>query len=111
MEFTVVLVTVPNRETGKLIAEALVSERLAACVNVVPGLLSIYSWQGNVERSDEELLVIKTRQSLVAALSRRVKELHPYSLPEVIALPVAGGSELYLQWLQAETRDNPSSAA
>lgn len=109
MEFLVVLVTVPNRETGLKLAEALVAERLAACVNLVPGLFSVYRWEGKVAREPEELLIIKTRRTLVEALTRRVQALHPYTLPEVVALPVAAGSEAYLNWLQAETRDDPAA--
>ena len=111
MEFSVVMVTVPHREAGEKIAEALVVERLAACVNIVPGIFSIYRWQGKVEREPEVLLVIKTRRALVEDLTRRVRELHPYTVPEVIALPVAAGSEAYLNWLQTETRDDPSAFA
>jgi len=106
VEFVVALVTVPNRETGQKIAEALVTEKLAACVNLIPGIFSIYRWQGQVEREPEELLVIKTRRSLTEQLVQRVKEFHPYSVPEVIALPITAGSETYLNWLQAETRND-----
>jgi periplasmic divalent cation tolerance protein len=111
VEFAVVLVTVPNREVGLSIAEALVAERLAACANLVPGVFSIYRWQGQVEREAEELLVLKTRSSLVEALGARVRALHPYTVPEIVALPVAAGSEPYLQWLQAETLDDPAARA
>jgi len=111
VEFVVVLVTVPNRETGALIADALVGERLAACVNIVPGLFSIYRWQGKVEREPEELLIIKTRRAMVEALSRRVRELHPYSVPEVLALPVEAGLDIYLKWLATETLDEPAAGA
>jgi periplasmic divalent cation tolerance protein len=111
VEFVVVLVTVPNREVGLSLAEALVAERLAACANLVPGVFSIYRWQGKVEREAEELLIIKTRRSLVEPLGARVRELHPYTVPEVVALPVAAGSEPYLQWLQAETRHDPAAGA
>ena len=95
----VVLVTAPEdgaRELGR----TLVDERLAACVNVVPGVASIYRWEGRREESMESLLVIKTRPERYAALERRVLELHPYSVPEVLALPVATGAPAYLQWVQ-----------
>jgi periplasmic divalent cation tolerance protein len=103
MACVVVLITVPNREVGKKLAESLVAERLAACVNLVPGIFSIYRWQGKIEHEPEELLVIKTRQELVESLTQRVKELHPYTVPEIIALPITAGAEAYLAWVQAET--------
>jgi periplasmic divalent cation tolerance protein len=104
MEYSVVLVTVPNRETGRSIAEGLVQERLAACVNLVPGLLSIYRWQGKIEREPEELLVIKTRREHLDRLIERVRALHPYTVPEILALPVTAGSPGYLEWLAQETQ-------
>lgn len=95
----VVLVTAP--ETGAQdLGRVLVDERLAACVNVVPGVTSIYRWEGRRAESKESLLVIKTRPERYAALERRVLELHPYSVPEVLALPVATGASAYLQWVQ-----------
>jgi periplasmic divalent cation tolerance protein len=98
----VVLVTAPDAEVGTRLARAVVEERLAACVNLVPGVRSIYRWAGAVQEDDEVLLVIKTREDRVAALSRRVHELHPYELPELIAVAVLGGSERYLAWLREE---------
>ena len=96
------LVTAPSAEVGTRLARALVDERLAACVNLVPGVRSIYRWAGAVQEDDEVLLVIKTRQDRVSELSRRVHELHPYELPELIAVGVQGGSERYLEWLRGE---------
>lgn len=104
MEHVVVLITVPDRETGHTLAEALVQERLAACVNQVPGLVSTYWWQGKLEHQTEELLLVKTRTALVERLAARVRELHPYTVPEVVALPVLAGSAPYLDWITAETR-------
>jgi periplasmic divalent cation tolerance protein len=98
-----VLVTYPNRKVGEKIARALVEERLAACVNVIPGLTSIYRWEGRICRDAEGLLLIKTRQARLPALTRRVKALHPYTVPEVIALPLAGGSATYLSWVREST--------
>ena len=97
----VVLVTAPDAEVGARIARALVAEGLAACVNLVPGVRSIYRWQGAVHDDAEVLLIAKTRAALVSALGDRVRALHPYELPEVIALPVATGSEPYLEWLRS----------
>jgi len=103
-EARIVLITAPDDETARRIARALVEERLAACVNLVPGLHSIYRWQGAVEEADEVLLVAKTRAARVAALAARVRALHPYALPEVLALPIADGSRAYLRWVVAESR-------
>ncbi|MEW6517412.1 MAG: divalent-cation tolerance protein CutA [candidate division FCPU426 bacterium] len=105
MELCVLFITVPNAEVGERVARALVEERLAACVNRVPGLTSIYRWQGKIECDPEELLVVKTRQSLVPELAARVQALHPYQVPEVIALPIVAGLPSYLDWVAAETRD------
>jgi periplasmic divalent cation tolerance protein len=88
----VVLLTAPDATTAERIATALVEERLAACVNVVPGMRSTYRWEGAVQRDDELLLVAKTRADRLAALTARVCALHPYELPEVLALPAAGGA-------------------
>ncbi|KAM5575470.1 protein CutA, chloroplastic [Rosa sericea] len=101
----VVYVTVPNKEVGKKLAESLVREKLAACVNIVPGIQSIYQWEGEVQTDSEELLIIKTRQSLFEALTEHVKTNHPYDVPEVIALPINAGSLNYLEWIKSSTKD------
>jgi periplasmic divalent cation tolerance protein len=98
-EFIVVLVTAGSSGEGERLAHALIDERLAACVNRITGVQSVYRWQGKVEQSAEEMLVIKTRADRFAALEKRVRELHSYSVPEVIALPIMNGSEAYLKWL------------
>ena len=100
-EVRVVLVTAPVGEAEAL-GRALVAERLAACVNVVPGVHSIYRWEGKVQADDEALLVIKTNETQLAALTERVKTLHSYDLPEVLALPAVGGSAEYLGWVVGE---------
>jgi len=87
-----------------MLARSLVGERLAACANIVSGVRSIYRWQGKVEDEPEVLLVIKTRAELVESLARRVAELHPYELPEVVALEAVDGLPDYLDWVFAETR-------
>jgi periplasmic divalent cation tolerance protein len=102
-EVVVVLVTAPNEEAAERIARALVDERLAACVNLVGPIRSIYRWEGAVHEDAERLLVAKTRRSLLGHVAARVRELHDYDVPEVLALPVAGGSEAYLAWLLAAT--------
>ena len=98
------LVTARDAECGRRIARALVEERLAACVNVLPGVHSFYRWKGSVEEADEVMLVAKTRAERAAALAARVRALHPYELPEVVALPVTDGSRAYLRWVVAESR-------
>lgn len=103
-EAIVVLVTAPTPERAAEIARAVVGERLAACGNVVPGLRSVYRWEGKVQEDDEALLVLKTTRARFDALRDRVLALHPYDVPEVIALPVLAGSAAYLDWIEAETR-------
>ena len=98
-EFIVVYVTVGSSDEGDRLAHALVEEKLAACVNRVRQVQSTYRWQGKVEQSGEELLIIKTKRELFTRLKQRVQELHSYSVPEIIALPILEGSEGYLQWL------------
>jgi periplasmic divalent cation tolerance protein len=102
-EFLVVLVTASSREEGERIAQALVSERLSACVNVLGGIRSFYWWESKVEQADEVLLMCKARRNDFAALEKRVKELHSYTVPEVIGLPIREGSREYLEWLLRET--------
>ncbi|KAK9758279.1 hypothetical protein RND81_01G220200 [Saponaria officinalis] len=101
----VVYVTVPNKEAGKKLAESIVKERLAACVNRVPGVESVYEWKGEIQTDSEELLIIKTRESLLGALTEHVKANHEYDVPEVIAMPITGGNAQYLEWLKNSTRD------
>lgn len=101
-EFIVVYVTAGSAEEGERIAAALVEERLAACVNRVSNVRSVYRWEGKVERADEELLIVKTSRALFERLKKRIAELHSYSVPEVIALPILEGSESYLNWLHEE---------
>ncbi len=100
----VTLCTVPDRESGEKIAAALVEERLAACVNIVAGVASVYRWKGKVEKASECLLIIKTGVSRFDVLKRRIQELHPYELPEIIALPIIHGSREYLNWITESTK-------
>ena len=100
-EALVVLVTVPNAEVADTLAAALVGERLAACVNVLGGVRSTYRWKGAVERDEELLCLCKTTRDGFERLCARIVELHPYELPEVIALPVAAGHAPYLDWITA----------
>lgn len=100
----VVLITAPDAAAAEKLARALVEERLAACVNVLPGVHSFYRWEGSVQDDAELLLVAKTRAERVGALAARVKELHPYDVPEVLELPATGGSQTYLDWVRTETQ-------
>lgn len=95
----VVLSTAASAEEGKGLGRRLVEERLAACVNVVPGARSVYWWEGAVQEADEVLLVIKTRRDRYPALARRLQELHSYSVPEILAVSVETGSPAYLAWV------------
>lgn len=104
MEATlVVLCTCPDERVAGELATGLVDARLAACVNVLPGIRSIYRWQGSVEDAVESLMVIKTGETRFAALQGWLVEHHPYDVPEVIALPVEEGLPAYLEWVARET--------
>lgn len=99
--------TCPDRASADAIARVLVEERLAACVGVQPGLRSVYRWQGRVEQADEVLLVAKTTRDRLSGLVERVRGLHPYDVPEVVAVEAAGGLDRWLAWVEAETRPPP----
>ena len=100
-----VLVSAPDMETAERIGRALVEERLAASANAVPGVRSVYRWRGAVREASEAFLVVKTASARVAALAARVRDLHPYELPAVVALPVVDGSAAYLDWIVAESSE------
>jgi periplasmic divalent cation tolerance protein len=104
LDAVIVLVTWPAGEDAGPVANTLVEERLAACVNLLPEMDSVYRWKNTVERERERQMVIKTTASRVNALMARIKQLHPYEVPEMLVLPVVGGSEAYLEWLTACTR-------
>lgn len=95
----------PDAATAQRLAEALVGERLGACANVLPGMQSVYRWQGAVEHATEALLVIKTTAAAFDALKARLLALHPYALPELIAAPVVDGHAAYLDWVRANVAD------
>ncbi|MFH1277518.1 MAG: divalent-cation tolerance protein CutA [Candidatus Eisenbacteria bacterium] len=97
-DFVVVLVTAPP-EAAERLARTLVEEKLAACVNRLGGVRSTYRWKGTIEDAVEDLLLAKTRRSLTERLEARVREVHPYEVPEVIVLPITAGSKAYLEWL------------
>ena len=99
MEYIVVFITVPNLEVGEKIGNTLVEEKLAACVNITSEIKSVYFWKGKIEEDKEYLLIIKTRKDKFESLERRVKEIHPYEVPEIIAVPIVLGSKDYLDWI------------
>ncbi|MBI4279139.1 MAG: divalent-cation tolerance protein CutA [Armatimonadetes bacterium] len=101
VEHVVVLVTAASVEEATRLADRLVEEKLAACVNVVKEVASTYWWQGRVERAGEALLLIKTRRDRVEALTQRVRDLHSYTVPEVVVLPILEGNPPYLQWIDS----------
>jgi periplasmic divalent cation tolerance protein len=97
-----VLCTCPDQATAQNIAEQLVDKQLAACVNILPGLTSIYQWQGKRETAEEHLLLIKTTNEVYVALEQTLSKLHPYELPEIIAVPIERGSTAYLDWISQQ---------
>lgn len=101
----VVLSTIDTHQEAERIAQLLVEERLVACVNIVPKITSIYRWKGAMERATEHLMIMKTAEDRLSLLTHRIKELHPYEVPEVIALSIEDGDSTYLEWILSETRE------
>lgn len=93
--------TCPDQETAERIARQLVSDKLAACVNIVPGVQSVYEWQGQIETAQEHLLLIKSPQARYVAIETAIKAIHPYQLPEIIAVAIERGSAEYLKWIDS----------
>ncbi|HUP95544.1 MAG TPA: divalent-cation tolerance protein CutA [Burkholderiales bacterium] len=102
-ETLLVLTTLPEREAALKLARALVEKRLAACVNILSGCTSVYRWQDNLEHAEEVPLLIKTRAGRYAELEAAIRSLHPYEVPEIIAVPVVQGLADYLGWVAEET--------
>lgn len=100
----IVFSTCPDETVGRALARAIVDAGLAACVNVVPGITSVYAWQGEISEDTECLLVIKTVEDQLTALTDRLRDLHSYELPEIVAVPVSGGLPAYLDWVAEATR-------
>lgn len=109
MSAVFVYITAASPEQAEAIGRALVTERLAACANILPGMRSIYQWQGAVETAEETVLIAKTRQSLAEALTARVKALHTYDVPCVVTLPITGGHPDFLRWIEDETASRAAS--
>ena len=110
MDFQLLYITTAKVEEARRIGKALVEERLAACASIVPGLESIYHWQGAIVEDREILLMVKTRTELVDAAIAKVKELHSYTCPCIVALPILTGNPAYLEWLGQETSARAATA-
>ena len=103
-DIVIVLTSVADDDRAEQVARQLVEERLAACVNLYPTMTSFYRWKGQIERDAERQIAIKTTRDRVAALEVRVKELHAYELPEFLVIPVDAGSQMYLSWVEEQTK-------
>lgn len=101
----VILITAASDDEAAKIARALVDERLAACANILPGVRSLFFWEGKTQDAREVLMVVKTRHTLLDSIVHRVKALHSYTMPEIIALPVLGGSQDYLNWIRETVKE------
>ncbi|MCQ8180632.1 divalent-cation tolerance protein CutA [Methylomonas sp. SURF-1] len=99
--YQLIVCTCPDANCAENLATALITEKLAACVNILPGIRSVYEWQGQIETAQEHLLLIKSRQDRYPAIESAVKKLHPYEVPEIIALDIERGSQDYLQWIDS----------
>lgn len=102
--YLVVLITCPDMQESKKIADSLLNDRLAACVNIVNDVKSLFWWSGKIHTSDEVLLLVKTKKRALRKLVKKVKQIHQYENPEIIALPVVGGSKEYTKWIEEETK-------
>ena len=102
----VTLVTAPGEEAAADLARTLVSESLAACVNIIPAVRSFYRWEGEIQDDSEVLMIIKTSGAVYSTMQKRILELHPYSNPEVVAFEVEEGSDNYLSWVNSETKQH-----
>ncbi|QWR76687.1 divalent-cation tolerance protein CutA [Candidatus Magnetomonas plexicatena] len=101
MEHYVVLITTPDADTANVISEAVINENLAKCVNIIKEVNSVFHWDGKINHENETLMIIKTKKENFKSLMKKVKTLHPYTVPEIIALPIVDGSEEYLSWLDS----------
>jgi periplasmic divalent cation tolerance protein len=102
-EFVSLYITAPSHEVATNIGRALVDGRLAACVNIIPGMHSIYRWQGKIEAATEVVLIAKSRATLFEEIEKRIRELHPYDCPCIVAWPIEAGYQPYLDWIAQET--------
>lgn len=107
MEYIVVLTTTEKKKDAERIAESLVEKKLAACVQVLGPINSVYKWKGKIEKAEEWLCLIKSRKSIYSEIEKAIRLIHPYEVPEIIALPVVAGSADFLSWLGEETKSRP----
>ena len=98
-QYIIALNTCPNTETAQKIAHSLLEHGLAACINIIPTVQSVYRWQGKIEQENEALLMIKTRKDKFTQLESLIRRLHPYELPEIVAVPIEAGTKEYLNWI------------
>jgi len=105
-DLQIVFVTVSDEEEAGRIAKVLIEENLAACVNIIPGIRSVYRWEGSIEHEDETLLIIKTGKTKIEGLKKRIQEVHSYDIPELLVLPVVDGLEAYMRWARGELRED-----
>ena len=103
LDYCLILSTCPSKESAESIAMILVENKLAACVNIIPGLTSVYEWQGKIEKSQEHLLIAITRSTAFQAVETAILERHPYELPEIISVPIENGLRNYLDWIDNTT--------
>lgn len=104
MKSIFIYVTAPSEDWAVATGKKMVEEKLAACGNILPGMTSVYRWKDKVEQSQEAILILKTRESLFSDVENRIKELHPYDLPCIVALPIERGHQPFLNWLEKETQ-------
>jgi periplasmic divalent cation tolerance protein len=102
--YVIVLITCPGKEESEAIAGVLLKERLIACANIIPSVTSFFWWTGKIHKADESMIIAKTKKSSLRQLIQRVKKIHQYENPEIIALPVIGGSKEYMKWIEDETK-------
>ncbi len=111
IKMAVVYATFPDLETAERIGGALIKAELAGCINLLPGMTSIYRWEGEIERAHEVVMVVKTRANLTAAVTSEIEARHPYDTPAVLVFEVGGGARKYLEWIASETRGAEHPAA
>ncbi len=102
-KYITILVTTPDNTTAERIAYQLLEKKLAACINIVPNLTSIYKWMGKIETSQETLMIIKTKTELFEEIKKEIRRIHPYQVPEIISIPIQDGNKEYLKWIEEET--------
>jgi len=104
MKFNLIYITAKNKAEARKIGKALVKDRLAACVNIIDGMNSLYWWDGKIQDDKEAILIAKTRQSLTQKVIKKVKSIHSYDCPCIISLPISDGNKQFLNWIQEETK-------